>query len=66
MTQVLPTLSDIEAAARVVYREFAATPQYRWALSSQRLGTHCWIKHENHTPVGAFRACTSVGTCQHR
>ena len=51
----LPTLSQIEAAAAVVYREFQATPQYRWALSSQRLGTDCWIKHENHTPVGAFK-----------
>ena len=49
------TLHDIEAAAQVVYREFQATPQYRWALSSQRLGTDCWIKHENHTPVGAFK-----------
>ena len=51
----LPTRQDIENAARVVYREFHATPQYRWALSSQRLGTDCWIKHENHTPVGAFK-----------
>ncbi|MFI5447704.1 threonine dehydratase [Polaromonas sp. UC242_47] len=51
----LPGLQDIEAAARVVYREFQATPQYHWGLSSQRLGTDCWIKHENHTPVGAFK-----------
>ena len=51
----LPTLQDIEAAAQVVYREFQATPQYRWALLSQRLGTDCWVKHENHTPVGAFK-----------
>ncbi len=51
----LPSLQDIEDAARVVYREFQATPQYRWGLSSQRLGTDCWIKHENHTPVGAFK-----------
>lgn len=49
------TLQDIEAAARVVYQQFQATPQYRWSLSSQRLGTDCWIKHENHTPVGAFK-----------
>ena len=27
---LLPTLADIEAAAQVVYRDFAATPQYRW------------------------------------
>lgn len=51
----LPTLQDIEAAAQVVYREFQATPQYRWSLLSQRLGTECWLKHENHTPVGAFK-----------
>ena len=51
----LPTLPEIEAAAAVVYREFQATPQYRWALLSQRLGADCWVKHENHTPVGAFK-----------
>lgn len=55
MSDHLPTLADIEAAAQVVYREFAATPQYRWATLSQRLGTDCWVKHENHTPVGAFK-----------
>ena len=55
MLTPLPSLQAIENAARVVYREFQATPQYRWGLSSQRLGTDCWIKHENHTPVGAFK-----------
>ena len=49
------TLQHIEHAAQVVYRSFQATPQYRWGLSSQRLGADCWIKHENHTPVGAFK-----------
>jgi threonine dehydratase len=52
---MLPTLPEIEAAAEVVYRAFAPTPQYRWATLSQRLGTDCWVKHENHTPVGAFK-----------
>jgi threonine dehydratase len=51
----LPTLTEIESASGVVYREFAATPQYRWATLSARLGTDCWVKHENHTPVGAFK-----------
>ncbi|MCA0327581.1 MAG: threonine dehydratase [Proteobacteria bacterium] len=49
------TLADLEAAAEVVYREFPPTPQYRWALLSERLGAECWVKHENHTPVGAFK-----------
>lgn len=31
------------------------TPQYTWPLVNQRLGTEAWIKHENHTPVGAFK-----------
>ena len=48
-------LHDIENAAQVVYRSFQATPQYCWGLSSQRLGADCWVKHENHTPVGAFK-----------
>ncbi len=51
----LPTLQDIETAAQVVYRAFQPTPQYRWALLSERLGTDCWVKHENHNPVGAFK-----------
>jgi threonine dehydratase len=50
-----PTLAQIEAAAAHIYRAFPATPQYRWGLVSQRLGTDCWIKHENHSPVGAFK-----------
>ncbi|MDO9294096.1 MAG: threonine dehydratase [Hydrogenophaga sp.] len=51
----LPHLQDIEAAAQVVYQSFQATPQYRWGTLSQRLGADCWVKHENHTPVGAFK-----------
>jgi threonine dehydratase len=51
----LPSLHDIEDAAAVVYREFAATPQYTWGQLSAKLGATCWLKHENHTPVGAFK-----------
>jgi threonine dehydratase len=51
----LPTLADIEDAARTVYQEFQPTPQYRWGLLGERLGTECWVKHENHNPVGAFK-----------
>lgn len=31
------------------------TPQYSWPLLNQRLGTEAWVKHENHSPVGAFK-----------
>ena len=49
------SLSQLEEAARVVRRYMPATPQYRWPLLSQRLGCEVWVKHENHTPVGAFK-----------
>ena len=49
------SLEDIEAASRVVYSHMQATPQYRWPLLSERVGTEVWVKHENHSPVGAFK-----------
>lgn len=49
------TLSEIESAARVVYAAMPPTPQQRWPLVDERCGTEVWIKHENHTPVGAFK-----------
>ena len=49
------TLADIEHAATIVYRAMAATPQLRWPLLDARAGAEAWIKHENHTPVGAFK-----------
>ena len=54
-TSLLPNAGEIASAATLVYRTFQATPQYRWALLSERLGADCWVKHENHNPVGAFK-----------
>jgi threonine dehydratase len=51
----LPTLAEIESAAQTVYRAMPPTPQYRWPLLCEHLGTEVWLKHENHTPVGAFK-----------
>ena len=56
MTQEsLPTLEDLDAASALIAQSFAPTPQIRWPLLEARLGTRCWVKHENHTPVGAFK-----------
>ncbi|MCA9182019.1 MAG: threonine dehydratase [Planctomycetales bacterium] len=52
---MLPTLSKIEQAASIVYRSMPATPQYSWRQLTERLGVELWIKHENHTPLGAFK-----------
>src|SRR5277367_2129719 len=51
----LPTLPEIEAAQKIVYSAMPPTPQYSWPLLNQRLGTQSFIKHENHSPVGAFK-----------
>ena len=48
-------LTDIEAAARNVYAAMQPTPQYAWPLLAQRAGCEVWVKHENHTPTGAFK-----------
>jgi threonine dehydratase len=49
------TLDDITSACRIVYDEMPPTPQYRWPMLCERLGMEVWVKHENHTPVGAFK-----------
>ena len=51
----LPTLQEIQTAQAIVYSAMPPTPQYTWPLLNQRLGTEAWIKHENHSPVGAFK-----------
>ncbi len=51
----LPSLAQIRAAQAVVYRHMPPTPQFTWPLVNQRLGAEAWIKHENHTPIGAFK-----------
>jgi len=48
-------LEDIRSASKDVYTEIRPTPQYRWPLLCERLGAEVWVKHENHTPVGAFK-----------
>jgi threonine dehydratase len=55
LTPLLPTRDDLDAAAALVHAVFPPTPFQRWPLLDARLGTRCWVKHENHTPVGAFK-----------
>jgi len=49
------TKDHLEAAARVVATHMAPTPQINWPLLSARAGCEVWVKHENHTPIGAFK-----------
>jgi len=51
----LPTLAEIEAAAAIVHAAMLPTPQLSWPLLNARAGCEVWVKHENHTPLGAFK-----------
>ncbi|MBS1800336.1 MAG: threonine dehydratase [Acidobacteria bacterium] len=51
----LPGLDAIRRAADLIYKTMPATPQYTWPLLSARAGAEVWVKHENHSPVGAFK-----------
>jgi len=48
-------LADIEDAAALVHQTMAPTPQICWPLLAARCGAEVWVKHENHTPTGAFK-----------
>ncbi len=49
------TLGNLEDAAAQVYKVMAPTMQHCWPLLSERCGCEVWVKHENHTPIGAFK-----------
>jgi threonine dehydratase len=46
---------ELAWATDVVGRWVPPTPQYVWPLMSLRCGAEVWVKHENHTPTGAFK-----------
>ncbi|TAK55764.1 MAG: threonine dehydratase [Gammaproteobacteria bacterium] len=55
MLASLPTLARLEAAAAIVHEALRPTPQYAWPLLREALGCELWVKHENHSPIGAFK-----------
>jgi threonine dehydratase len=57
---VLFDLEDLTAAEALVGAFFPPTPQYVWpllqaAVSEGQEPVEVWVKHENHTPAGAFK-----------
>jgi threonine dehydratase len=48
-------LTELEHAAEFVHRVLPPTPQYAWPKLKRRAGCTVWVKHENHTPTGAFK-----------
>jgi threonine dehydratase len=49
------SLDDLDRASRIVHAAMPPTPQYAWPLLAQRFGCTVVVKHENHTPIGAFK-----------
>src|SRR3984885_11144795 len=50
------SLAELEAALSRGHESFPGTPQYAWPLLRERCGAEVvWVKHENHTPTGAFK-----------
>jgi threonine dehydratase len=55
VASTLPTRDEIAAAAALIGRHFAPTPAYQWPILAAETGVHLVVKHENHTPTGAFK-----------
>jgi threonine dehydratase len=51
----LPDLASLRAAAELIHPHIAPTPAIRWPMLCGSLGAEVWVKHENHTRVGAFK-----------
>jgi threonine dehydratase len=48
-------LRQLEQAQAIVGAAMPPTPAFAWPLLSERLGATAIVKHENHTPIGAFK-----------
>jgi threonine dehydratase len=48
-------LRELERAHEVVSAAVPPTPAHAWPLLAERIGTTVVVKHENHTPTGAFK-----------
>lgn len=48
-------LGQLERAWEVVKAAMPPTPAHAWPLLAERLGATVVVKHENHTPIGAFK-----------
>ena len=60
LAELLPSLHEIRQAQDLVYSVMLPTAQIPWPLLCNRLGSEVWVKHENHTPTGAFKARTAI------
>jgi len=62
---MLFSLDDLRNSTEIVYANLSPTPQIHWPLLSARVGAKVWVKHENHTPIGAFKVRGGCVYLQH-
>lgn len=48
-------LAELERVMPLVRAGVPPTPQYAWPLLGAHIGAEVVVKHENHTPIGAFK-----------
>ena len=56
----IPAMDEIRRAQTLVRNVMPVTPTYSWPLLNARAGAEVWLKHENHSPVGAFKLRTAT------
>ncbi len=56
----IPTLDELRRATELVRTVMPPTPTYTWPLLNARAGAEVWLKHENHSPLGAFKLRTAM------
>jgi len=59
------TLETLAETRRLVAKYVPTTPSYAWPLLARATGTELWVKHENHTPTGAFKVRGGVSFLSH-
>jgi threonine dehydratase len=56
----IPGMEELRRATDLVRTAMPPTPTYSWPLLNQRAGAEVWLKHENHSPLGAFKLRTAL------
>jgi threonine dehydratase len=60
-----PTFKDVLDARKIISRYLPRTPLYNYPQLDQLLDAKVYIKHENHTPTGAFKVRGGIYLISH-
>ena len=59
------SLAELESVVPLVRAVVPPTPQFAWPLLKARFGADVVVKHENHTPIGAFKVRGGIAYFDH-